>query len=94
MVPLTSGAADVSTLRIGYLSAGAGQVLVTFGARSQLYTFEKGLHSAFLPVAGANGERVVIQQVGGTIPCIGDVQVGALLPSAAGPAVPPLAVTG
>jgi hypothetical protein len=37
---------------------------------------------------------VVIQQVSGTIPCIGDTQVGTLLPLAAGPAVPPLAVTG
>jgi len=94
VVPLTSGAADVSTLRIGYLSQDSGQVRVTFGTRSQLYRFEKGLHSAFLPVAGASGERVVIQPVSGTIPCIGDVQVGALLPLAAGPAIPPLAVTG
>jgi hypothetical protein len=94
VVPLTSDAADVSTLRIGYLSAGAGQLLVTFGARSQRYTVEKGLHSAFLPVAGASGESVVVQQVSGAIPCIGDAQVGALLPSATGAAVPPLAVTG
>jgi hypothetical protein len=94
VVPLTSAAAGVSTLRIGYLSAGSGQVLVTFGTRSQRYSFEKGLHSAFLPVTGASGETVVIQQVSGTIPCIGDVQAGTLLPLAAGPAVPPLAVSG
>ena len=94
VVPLDSVAAGPSTLRIGYLSTGAGQVLVTFGTRSQRYSFEKGLHSAFLPVAGASGELVVIQQVSGTIPCIGDAEAGALLPSEAGPAVPPLAVTG
>jgi len=94
VVTLTSGAANVSTLRIGYLSAGAGRVKVTFGARSQLYSFAKGLHSAYLPVTGADGEQVVIQQVSGAIPCIGDAQVGVLLPSAAGPAIPPLAVTG
>jgi hypothetical protein len=94
VVTLTSAAANASTLRIGYLSAGAGQVLVTFGTRSQLYTFAKGLHSAFLPVAGANGETVVIQEVSGAIPCIGDVEVGALLPLEAGPAIPPLAVNG
>jgi hypothetical protein len=93
-VPLTSEAADATTLRIGYLSAGPGQVLVTFGARSQLYSFKKGLHSAFLPVAGASGDTVLIQQVSGTIPCIGDAQVGVLLPWGAGPAVPPLAVAG
>jgi hypothetical protein len=94
VVPLTSVAAGASTLRIGYLSAGSGQVLVTFGTRSQRYSFEKGLHSVFLPVIGASGETVVIQQVSGTIPCIGDAQVGTLLPLAAGPAVPPLAVAG
>jgi hypothetical protein len=81
-------------LRIGYLSAGSGQVLVTFGARTQVYTFAKGLHSAFLPVAGESGDTVVIQQVSGAVPCVGDAQVGTLLPLAAGPAVPPLAVTG
>jgi hypothetical protein len=94
VVPLTADATDVSTLRIGYLSAGSGQVLVTFGARSQVYRFTKGLHSAYLPVAGANGDSVLIQPVSGTVPCIGDVQAGALLPSAGGPAIPPLAVTG
>jgi hypothetical protein len=94
VVPLASEAAGVRTLRIGYLAAGPGQVLVTFGTRSRLYHVAQGLHSAFFPVTGASGEQVVIQQVSGTIPCIGDAEAGALLPSEAGPAVPPLAVTG
>jgi hypothetical protein len=94
VVPLASEAAHATTLRIGYLSAGSGQVLVTFGPRSQRYDFAKGLHSAFFPVAGASGGQVVIQQVSGTLPCIGDAEAGTLLPSEAGPAVPPLAVTG
>ena len=94
VVRLNSVAAGMSTLRIGYLSRGAGQVLVTFGARSLLYSFQKGLHAAYLPVAGASAGTVLIQQVSGAIPCVGNVQAGVLLPSAAGPAVPPLAVTG
>jgi hypothetical protein len=94
VVRLNSVAAGVSTLRIGYLSRGAGQVLVTFGARSLLYSFQKGLHAAYFPVAGASAGTVLIQQVSGAIPCVGNVQAGVLLPSAAGPAVPPLAVTG
>jgi hypothetical protein len=92
-VQLTSVATGASTLRIGYLSAGSGQVLVTFGARSLLYSFQEGLHAAYLPVTGASAGTVVIQQVSGAVPCIGNAAAGVLLP-AAGPAVPPLAVTG
>jgi hypothetical protein len=94
VVRLSSVATGVSMLRIGYLSRGSGQLLVTFGTRSLLYSVEKGLHAAFLPVPGGSAGTVVIQQVSGAVPCIGDVQAGALLPSAAGPAVPSLAVTG
>jgi hypothetical protein len=94
VVPLNSVAAGPSTLRIGYLAGGSGQVLVTFGARSLLYSVQKGLHAAYLPVAGGSAGTVVIQQVSGAIPCIGDAAAGVLLPAAAGPAVPPLAVTG
>ena len=81
-------------LRIGYLAVGPAQVLVTFGARSLLYSVQKGLHAAYLPVAGASAATVVIQQVSGSIPCIGDAAAGVLLPSAAGPAVPPVTVSG
>jgi hypothetical protein len=94
VVPLNSVAAGPSTLRIGYLAGGSGQVLVTFGARSLLYSFQEGLHAAYLPVAGGSAGTVVIQQVSGAVPCIGDATAGVLLPAAAGPAVPPLAVTG
>jgi hypothetical protein len=93
VVPLTSPATGARTLRIGYLSGGSGRVLVTFGARSLLYSFEQGLHSAYLPVTGS-AATVVIQSAGGDLPCIGDAQAGVLLPSEAGPAIPPLAVAG
>ena len=94
VVRLNSVATGVSTLRIGYLSRGSGQVLVSFGTRSLLYNVQEGLHAAYLPVAGGSAGTVVIEQLSGAIPCIGDVQAGALLPSATGPAIPPLAVTG
>jgi hypothetical protein len=94
VVRLTSVATGAGTLRIGYLSRGSGQVLVTFGARSLPYSVRKGLHAAYLPVTGGSAGTVVIQQLSGAIPCIGDVQAGALLPSEAGPAIPALAVTG
>jgi hypothetical protein len=94
VVQLNSVATRVSMLRIGYLSAGSGQVLVTFGTRSLPYNVQKGLHAAYLPVAGSSAGTVIIQQVSGAIPCIGDVQAGVLLPSETGPAIPPLAVTG
>jgi hypothetical protein len=94
VVRLNSVAAGASTLRIGYLAGGSGRVLVTFGARSLLYDVQKGLHAAYLPVAGASAATVVIQQVSGAIPCVGDARAGVLLPSAAGPAVPPVTVTG
>ena len=92
-VRLNSAAASASTLRIGYLSRSSGQVLVTVGTWSQYYNFDKGLHSAFLPLAGASGDTVVIQQLSGTLPCIGDAEAGVLLPST-GPAIPQLAVNG
>ena len=95
VVPLASAATGARTLRIGYLAGSPGQVLVTFGARSQLYSFEKGLHSAYLRVTGGGAAAtVVIQLASGALPCVGDAQAGALVPSEAGPAIPPLAVAG
>jgi hypothetical protein len=92
-VPLGSAPTAPGTLRIGYLSAGPGQVLVTFGPRSVRYDVRKGLNAAYLPVTGASAGTVVIAPVSGAVPCIGDAQAGVLLPSA-GPAVPPLALSG
>jgi hypothetical protein len=94
VVPLTSAATSARTLRIGYLAGSPGRILVTFGARSLLYSFEQGLHSAYLPVTGGGSAAVFIQSVSGELPCIGNAQAGVLLPSAAGPAIPPLAVAG
>jgi hypothetical protein len=94
VVSLNSIAASASTLRIGYLAASPARVLVTFGSRSALYNVQRGLHAAFFPVSGQGDGTVVIQSVSGALPCVGDAQAGVLLPSAAGPAIPPLAVAG
>ena len=93
-VRLNSVATGMSTLRIGYIAGGPGQVLVIFGARAQLYGVQKGLNAAFLPISGASAGTVVIRQVSGAFPCIGDVQAGVLLPSAAGAAIPANPVAG
>ncbi|MCW2935702.1 MAG: hypothetical protein JWM19_6664 [Actinomycetia bacterium] len=93
VIPLSSTATSASTLRIGYLSGVLGQVLVTYGGRSQALTIEKGLHSAYLPVQGSSG-AVIVQPLSGAMPCVGDAQAGVLLPSSAGPSIPPRAVSG
>ena len=95
-VPLSHGARPMpSTLRIGYLAGSPAQVLITFGTQKALYNVERGLHAAYFPISsGDNVAAVVIQQVSGPVPCIGNVQAGVLLPSEAGPAIPPFAVAG
>lgn len=93
VIPLRSVAASPRTLRIGYLSGAAGQVMIEFGGQSWLYAVQKGLHSAYFPVQGS-ASTVVVQSTEGNLPCIGDAEAGVLLPSGAGPAIPSLAVTG
>jgi hypothetical protein len=93
VIPLTSVATGATTLRIGYLAGGTGQVLVTYGGRSQEFTVEKGLNAAYLTVAGSSG-AVIVQQLSGAMPCVGDAEAGVPLPSSAGPAIPAQAVAG
>jgi len=93
VIPLKSVATGASTLRIGYLSGTAGQVLVTYGGRTQALTIEKGLNSAYLPVQGSSG-AVIVARLRGALPCVGDAQAGVLLPSSAATPIPALAVTG
>jgi hypothetical protein len=94
-VPLAGVATHASTLRIGYLAGSPAQVLITFGTQKALYNVERGLHAVYFPISsGDNVAAVVIQQVSGPVPCIGNVQAGVLLPSEAGPAIPPFAVAG
>ena len=93
-IPLNWTAASASTLQIGYLSGASGQVLVTYGGRSQVLSFAAGLHDAYVPVQGSSGSVIIISQLRGAMPCIGDAAAGVLLPSSAGAAIPAQAVTG
>jgi hypothetical protein len=93
VVPLTSVATGARTLRIGYLSDGSGQLLVTYGGQTQTLAIEKGLHSAYLPVQGSSG-AVLVQHSSGAMACVGDVEAGVPLPSSTGAAIPPAAVSG
>jgi hypothetical protein len=80
-------------LRIGYAAGSAGQVQVTYAGQTQSLDLQHGLHQAFLPVNGID-DTVVVTGMDPSQLCIGDVQVGVLLPSATGPAIPALAVNG
>jgi hypothetical protein len=93
VIQLRSQATNPSTVRLGYLAGSAGQVLVEFGGSADPYTVQQGLNSAFLPVTGS-GRTILVVPISGNLPCIGDAEAGVLLPSGAGPAIPPLAVTG
>jgi hypothetical protein len=92
-VPLQAMATDASTLRIGYIGAGNGQLLITFGSQSVVYNSGSGLNSAFLPANGASAQSVTIQAISGTLPCVGDVEAGAV-GIAPGTAIPAFAVSG
>jgi hypothetical protein len=92
-IPLQSKAVNPTTLRIGYLSGGAGEVSVTYAGQSQLYNSLKGINSVYLPVHG-NGKVIIVKLLSGIRPCIGDTEVGVMLPSESGPAIPQYAVSG
>jgi len=85
--------AQASEMRIGYAAGTAGQIQVTYAGQTQTINVQHGLHSAFLPVSGSD-DTVVVTGMPSAQLCIGDVQVGVLLPSATGPTIPALAVSG
>jgi len=92
VIPLTSTVAGVSALRIGYLSGASGQVVVSYGGQSRVLTIDKGLHSAYLPATGS-AQAVVVQQLRGVMPCVGDVEAGVFQPATGAP-IPAVPVTG
>jgi hypothetical protein len=93
VIPLTSVATSATTVRIGYLAGGPGRVLVTYGGRTRVLTVQAGLHSGYVPVQGSSG-AVLVQPLSGPLPCVGDVEAGALLPASTGPATPATPVAG
>jgi hypothetical protein len=92
-VKLNSFPQNVSILRLGYISGSQGQLLVKYSGHTLLYEFRRGLQAGFLPVTGS-GNTVEIDRVIGKLPCFGDVEVGVLVPSSTGPAIPAAAVSG
>jgi hypothetical protein len=92
-IRLRSTSLNPSLLRIGYVTGGSGEVSVTFAGQSQRYQSVRGFHAGYLPVHG-NGSVIIVKLVSGIRPCIGDAEVGVLLPSGSGPAIPQYAVSG
>jgi hypothetical protein len=93
IVNLNSYPHHVSILRLGYLAGSRGQLLLKFDGQTLLCNFSRDLKAAFLPLLGS-GATLEIDTLTGKLPCIGDVKVGFLLPSGAGPAIPAMAVNG
>lgn len=93
LVKLNSYPQGARILRLGYLAGSRGLLLIKYAGQTILYHFAPGLQAAFLPVHGS-ANTVEIDRITGKQPCIGDVQVGFLLPSSTGPAIPAVAVKG
>jgi hypothetical protein len=92
-IPLQWAAINPTTLRIGYLSGGTGEVSVNYAGQSQLYKPLKGINAFYMSVHG-NGSVIIVTLLGGIRPCIGDAEVGVMLPSGSGQAIPQYAVSG
>jgi hypothetical protein len=92
-IPLSWKAINPTTLRIGYLSGGTGEVSVTYAGQSQLYKPLTGINAFYMSVHGS-GSVITVKLLSGIRPCIGDAEVGVMLPSESGPAVPQYAVSG
>jgi hypothetical protein len=93
VVPLQGVPAKVNELKIDYVAATTGQILITYAGHTEAMNLRHGLHSAFLPASG----RASTLTITGLLPrqlCIGGAQAGVLLPSTTGHAIPAAAVTG
>jgi hypothetical protein len=93
IVPLQSTPAQATELKIDYVAAAAGQILVTYAGHTEAMNLRHGLHSAYLPVSGP-ASAVIVTGMAPRQLCIGEIQAGVLLPSTTGHAIPALAVTG
>ena len=93
VVPLQHVPSEVTELKIAYVAGTAGQILLSYAGHTEAMNLRHGLHSAYLPVSG-RAKTVTITGMTPKQLCVGEVQVGVLLPSATGHAIPALAVTG
>jgi hypothetical protein len=84
----TAGGNEV--LHIPYLASASvsGDAAITFGQRSYLLNAMAGLHDAYFPVRGS-ADRVVVSGPAVAGMCLGNLQVGLIVPSSSGPVIPP-----
>jgi hypothetical protein len=100
---LASGASRIVTMtatpprnvemRIGYVAASAGELAVTYDGQSSVLAISKGLHTLFLPASGS-ATTVSVTNLTAGIACVGDIEIGYLLPSSTGIAYPAQPVSG
>lgn len=93
VVPLQHVPSEVTELKIDYVAGTAGRIQVGYAGHTEAMNLSHGLHSAYLPVSGRAG-AVTITGIAPKQLCVGEVQVGVLLPSATGHGIPALAVPG
>lgn len=92
-IPLQGVATKVDELRIGYLASAPGTAAVTYAGQTQAFHVSPGLHAVFLPATGSGG-AIAITGMNPRQFCVGDAQVGVVLPSATGTAIPAMAASG
>jgi hypothetical protein len=77
-------------LRIGYILSSKYPEVVTvgYGRTTRILEVRPGINAGFLPVSGGLISRVRIASLGVTKMCVGDVEVGNILPSTTGIPIP------
>jgi hypothetical protein len=76
-------------LRIGYLWEPRipGHIIVQYGGITRVLGLKHGLNTAFVPVRGV-ADSVIVTGLDAAGVCIGDVEVGNLVPALSGPSLP------
>jgi len=92
-VPLQGVPSKPSELRIGYLASSTIQVQVTYAGTTQTLTVQQGLHAAYLPVRGSGTDVLITGMAHGQL-CVGDAEVGVLIPNDSVTAIPAVAAPG
>jgi hypothetical protein len=92
-VPLQGTPSRPHELRIGYLAASAIPVQVTYAGTTKTLTLERGLHAAYLPVRGSGTDVLITGMARGQL-CVGDAEVGVLIPDDNVTAIPAIAAPG
>jgi hypothetical protein len=78
--PVTATATSI--LRVGYIAQSGGSSTVSFAGHPQQLSVRPGLHEAYLPVQGT-ARSVLVDGLGAGRLCVGNVTIGAVLPTSA-----------